>query len=102
MGERRTKIPYYLMLTNLTPEGKKTIKAYPRRMLEVTEEVEAMGVKVLAQYALLGQYDFCNILEAPDDETISRVAVEVSARGTLQTLTMAAIPLANFITNLEK
>ncbi len=95
-------MPYYLMLTNLTDEGRKTIKVYPRRMQEVTEEVEGMGVKVLAQYALLGQYDFCNILEAPDDETISRVAVELSARGTLQTLTMSAIPLSDFIASLEK
>ena len=95
-------MPYYLMLTNLTDDGRKTIKVYPRRIQEVTEEVEGMGVKVLAQYALLGQYDFCNILEAPDDETISRVAVQLSARGTLQTLTMSAIPLSDFITGLEK
>ena len=95
-------MPYYLMLTNLTDEGRKTIKAYPRRIHEVTEEVESRGVKVLAQYALLGQYDFCNILEARDDETISRVAVELSARGTLQTLTMSAIPLSDFIASLEK
>ena len=95
-------MPYYLMLTNLTDEGRRTIKVHPRRMQEVTEEVEGMGVKVLAQYALLGQYDFCNILEAPDDETISRVAVELSARGTLQTLTMSAIPLSDFIASLER
>ena len=95
-------MPYYLMLTNRTDEGRRTIKVHPRRMQEVTEEVEGMGVKILAQYALLGQYDFCNILEAPDDETISRVAVELSARGTLQTLTMSAIPLSDFIASLEK
>jgi uncharacterized protein with GYD domain len=95
-------MPYYVMLTNLTDDGRKTIKVYPRRIQEVTEEVEGKGVKVLAQYALLGQYDFCNILEAPDDETISRVAVELSARGTLQTLTMSAIPLSDFIASLEK
>ena len=95
-------MPYYVMLTTLTPEGRKTIKEYPRRIEEVNEEVEGIGAKVLGQYALLGQYDFCNILEAPDDETISRVAVEVSSRGTLQTLTMAAIPLSDFIASLEK
>ena len=52
------------MLTNLTDEGRKTIKANPQRIKEVNKEVEAMGVKILDQYALLGQYDFINILEA--------------------------------------
>ncbi len=59
-----------------------------------------MGVKILAQYALLGQYDFVNILEAQDNKAVSKVAVELGARGTLQTLTMAAMTLDEFIGNL--
>jgi len=50
-----------------------------------------MGVKILAQYALLGPYDFINILEAPDNKAISRVAIELGSRGTLQTMTMTAM-----------
>jgi len=92
----------YIMLTNLTDEGRKTVKQNPGRIKEVSKEVEAMGVKILAQYALLGQYDFLNILDAPDNETISRVAVELGARGTLQTLTMAAITLDDFIASMQK
>ncbi len=52
----------YVMLTTLTDEGRKTIKENPQRIKEVNKEVEAMGVKILAQYALLGPYDFVNIL----------------------------------------
>jgi uncharacterized protein with GYD domain len=59
-----------------------------------------MGVKILAQYALLGPYDFVNILEAQDNKAISKLAVELGARGTLQTLTMAAMTLDEFIGNL--
>jgi len=81
----------YVMLTTLTDEGRKTLKNNPQRIKEVNKEVEAMGVKVLAQYALLGPYDFVNILEAPDNKTISKVAVELGARGTLHTMTMAAM-----------
>jgi uncharacterized protein with GYD domain len=87
----------FVMLTTLTDEGRKTIKSNPKRLTEVNKEVEAMGVKVLAQYALLGPYDFINILEAPDNATISRVALELGARGTLQTMTMAAMPVDEFI-----
>ena len=86
----------YVMLTTLTDEGRKTIKDNPQRIKEVNKEVEAMGVKILAQYALLGPYDFVNVLEAKDNQAISKVAIELGARGTLQTLTMAAMTLEEF------
>ncbi len=92
----------YVMLTNLTDEGRKTVKQNPQRIKEVNKEVEAMGVKILAQYALLGQYDFLNILEAPNNETIAKVAVELGSRGTLQTLTLAALTLDVFIASMKK
>jgi len=82
----------YVMLTTLTDEGRKTLKEKPNRLKEVNKEVAAMGVKVvLAQYAVLGPYDFVNILEAPDIKAISKVAMELGSRGTLQTMTMAAM-----------
>ncbi len=86
----------YVMLTSLTDEGRKTIKSKPQRIKEVNKEVEAMGVRILAQYALLGPYDFVNILEAPDNKTVTKVALELGSRGTLETLTMAAMPLDDF------
>ena len=86
----------YVMLTTLTDEGRKTIKDNPQRVREVNKEVEAMGVKILAQYALLGPYDFVNVLEAKDNQAISKVAIELGSRGTLQTLTMAAMTLEEF------
>jgi len=81
----------YVMLTSLTDEGRKTLKSNPQRIKEVNKEVEAMGVKILAQYALLGPYDFVNILDAPDNKAVAKVATELSARGTLHTMTMATI-----------
>ena len=84
----------------MTDQGRKSIKEHPQRIKEVNKEVEAMGVKILAQYALLGPYDFVNILEAQDNKAISKVAVELGARGTLQTLTMTAMTLDEFIGNL--
>lgn len=92
----------YVMLTTLTEEGRKTIKERPERIKEVNKEVEAMGAKIIAQYALLGPYDFVNILEAPNNQAISRVAVELGSRGTLGTMTMAAIDIDTFVENLKK
>lgn len=95
-------MPVYVMLTTLTDEGRKTVKDKPERIKEVNKEVEAMGVKILTQYALLGPYDFLNILEAPSNEAVTKVALELGARGTLQTMTLPAISLDDFITAMTK
>jgi len=90
----------YVMLTTLTDEGRKTIKQNPQRIKEVNKEVEAMGIKIVAQYSLLGPYDFINILEAPDSIMVTKVAMELGSRGTLQTMTMSAMNLDEFISSL--
>ena len=95
-------MPVYLMLTNLTDEGRKTVKEKQERIKEVNKEVEKMGVKILSQYALLGGYDFVNIIEASDNQAIAKVAVELSSRGTLQTTTLPALSVDEFIDMLKK
>jgi uncharacterized protein with GYD domain len=90
--ERRFQMPTYVMLTNLTPEGVQTLKSNPTRVQEVNKEVEQLGVKVLEQWATLGQYDFITIVEAPDDKTMAKVSVELGSRGTMTSQTMGAIP----------
>jgi uncharacterized protein with GYD domain len=94
-------MPIYVMLTNLTDEGRKTIRLNPERIREVNREVEAMGVRILAQYVLLGPHDFINLLEAPDNEAMMKVALELGSRGTLQTMSMPAITLDDFIGTLH-
>jgi uncharacterized protein with GYD domain len=92
----------YLMLTTLTGEGRKKMEDYPEWLKELNKEVEYMGVKILAQYGLLGQYDFVNIVEAPSDEVAAKLAIHLSARGGLQTLTLTAIPLDKLISIMKK
>jgi uncharacterized protein with GYD domain len=92
----------YIMLTTLTDEGRKTVKQNPARIQEVNKEVEAMGVKILSQYAVLGPYDFVNIIDAPSNDAIVKVALELGARGTLQTLTLAAMSMADFVKAVKR
>ncbi|GAH52915.1 unnamed protein product, partial [marine sediment metagenome] len=92
----------YLMLTNLTDAGRKAMQEDPETLREVNKEVEHMGVKILDQYALLGQYDFVNLLEAPSNEVIAKLAIRMSAKGTTQTMTLAAITLDDLIAALKK
>ena len=89
-------MPTYLMLTNLTAEGVRTLKNNPGRIIEVNREVEQMGVKVVSQYATLGQYDFVTVVEAPDEKTMAKVSVELGSRGTMTSQTLAAIPGEDF------
>ena len=92
----------YLMLTTLTDVGRKAIQEDPERLREISKEVEYMGVKILDQYALLGQYDFVNILEAPSNEAVAKLAIRLSAKGTIQTLTLAAIAIDDLIAALRE
>ena len=85
-------MPTYVMLTNLTADGVRTLKNNPGRVSEVNAEVEQIGAKVLAQYATLGQYDFITIVEAPDEQTMAKVSVELGSRGTMTSQTLAAMP----------
>jgi len=91
----------YILLSNLTDEGAKTIKKNPGRIKEVNKELEALGVTVVAQYAVLGPYDFVNIVEGPDNETMGRVSAEMASRGSVKIMTMAAMPVDDFIASLE-
>ena len=91
----------YIFLSTLTDEGRKTIKGRPERIQEVNKEIEAMGAKVVDQYALLGLYDFVSIVEAVDNEAVARISVELGARGTVQIMTLPAIPVPKFIERLK-
>jgi uncharacterized protein with GYD domain len=86
-------MPTYLMLTTLTPQGVQTLKANPARLREVNRDVEELGARVLHQWATLGEYDFVNIVEAPDAATIAKVSLALGARGSskLQSLELLEI-----------
>jgi uncharacterized protein with GYD domain len=94
-------MPMYAMLSTLGPGGWETLREKPERIRAVTAEVEAMGLKVHAQYALMGQYDFLNIIEAPDDETMAKAAIMLASRGTMRTTTLPAIPVEQLIARLK-
>lgn len=91
----------YILLSSLTDEGRKTVKSKPERIREVNKEIEGMGAKVLGQYAVLGPYDFVNIVEAPSNETMARISVALGARGTIQIMTLPAMSIDAFIKTLK-
>jgi uncharacterized protein with GYD domain len=94
-------MPTYILLSNLTDEGAKTIKSKPGRIKEVNKEIEKLGARVLAQYAVLGPYDFVNIVEAADNATMARVSVELASRGSVRLTTLPALDMDTFVASVR-
>ena len=88
------------MLSTLTPEGVQTIKNNPQRIREVNKEIEQLGASVKAQWAVLGRFDFVNVVEAPDEATMARVSLELGSRGTARYESLSAIPIDDFIASI--
>ena len=93
-------MPTFVMLSTLSPEGVQTLKSNPSRIREVNKEIEQLGATVKAQWAVLGRYDFVNVIEAPDEKTVARVSMELGSRGTARYETLSAIPIDDFISAL--
>ncbi len=96
----RTRMSTFIMLSRLTPEGVQTIKNNPQRIKEVNNEIEQLGAEVKAQWATLGQFDFVNVIEAPDEQTMARISLELGSRGTAKYESLPAIPVDDFISAL--
>jgi uncharacterized protein with GYD domain len=92
----------YILLSKVTESGRKTLKMKPERIKEVNEEIETFGVKVLEQYAVLGPYDFVNIVEAPDNESIFKMSIELGSRGSVEITSMPALTIAEYVETLKK
>lgn len=94
-------MPKYIILSTLTDHGLKTLKENPDRLTEVNTEIKHMGAKVLEQWAVLGQYDFVTVIEAPDNATMTRVSVEIGSRGSVRLMTLPAEDTREFVKSLK-
>ena len=94
-------MPIYILLSSLSTQGVQTLKSNPDRLREVNHDVEELGARVLHQWATLGEYDFVNVVEAPDLATIARVSVALAARGSIRIETLPALAIDEFIESLS-
>lgn len=95
-------MPQYILVSTLTPQGRETLHANPDRVLGVNEEVESFGCRIIAQYAVLGQYDFLTVVEAPDSETVAHMSVDLGSRGTVNIMAMPALDVDAFRAKLKE
>ena len=85
---------------NAHARGSADRQEQPARIREVNKEVEQLGATVKAQWAVLGHFDFVNIVEAPDEKTMARISLELGSRGTAHYESLPAIPIDDFIAAL--
>ena len=91
----------YILLGTLTDEGAQKLREHPEWIEDVNRDLEAMGVQVIAQYAVLGPYDIVNIVEAPDNRSVVRVSTELTLRGSVKITTLPALPIEDFLATLK-
>jgi uncharacterized protein with GYD domain len=94
-------MPIYILLSRLSQQGVQTLKSNPDRLHEVNRDVEELGAKVLHQWATLGDFDFVNVIEAPDTATVARVSVALAARGSVRTQTLPALSIDEFVASIS-
>jgi uncharacterized protein with GYD domain len=94
-------MPIYILLSRLSQQGVATLKSNPDRLREVNKDVEELGARVLHQWATLGEFDFVNVVEAPDIETIAKVSVALGARGSTRVQTLPALEIEDFLQSLS-
>ena len=94
-------MPIYILLSTLTQQGVQTLKSNPERLRQVNKDVEELGARVLHQWATLGEFDFVNVVEAPDTATIAKVSVALGARGSTRIATLPALTIDEFVDSLS-
>lgn len=89
-------MPIYIQLLTLTPEGKQRVLQDPESITHVHEDIRVPEVQVLGQYAVLGQYDYVNIVQARDNESMALFSLYLGVKVGAHIATMPTIPISRF------
>ncbi|MBM3945548.1 MAG: GYD domain-containing protein [SAR202 cluster bacterium] len=87
-------MPNYIQMLRLSTEGRMKALSDPDALIHAQNETSVRGIEVLGIYAVLGEFDFINIIEAPDNDTVARYSMELSVKAGAHITTLPAIPIA--------
>ncbi len=80
----------YITLIHYTPQGIQNIKDSPARLDAAKKAFQAMGAELRQWYLVMGQYDAVVISEAPNDETVAKLALAIGSQGSVRTESLRA------------
>jgi len=83
-------MPTYIILLNWTQQGIENIKGSPKRLDGAKKLFQAAGATLKEFYLVMGRYDMVAVAEAPDDETVAKLALQIGGGGAVRTETLRA------------
>ena len=83
-------MPTYIALMNWTDQGVRTVGDTIHRREQADALAEKHGARLEQVYWTLGSYDIVSILQAPDDESVTAMLLELGSAGNLRTTTLRA------------
>ena len=81
-------MPTYLVLTHFTEKGIQNVKDTVKRAEALGEAAKQIGGSMKDVYWAMGRYDSVAILEAPNDEAVVGLALNVGKAGNVRTETL--------------
>jgi uncharacterized protein with GYD domain len=78
-------MPTYISLVKYTQKGAENVKESPQRLEAAKKAFQGMGAELKEFYLVMGQYDIILVTEAPNDETVAKIALTLSSLGNVRT-----------------
>ena len=89
-------MPTYIALLKYTQQGVANLKDSPKRLDAGREAFKKAGAEIKDTYLTMGRYDLVCIIDAPDDETVARLLLQLGSQGNVQTETLKAFSEEQF------
>ena len=86
-------MPVYVTLIKWTEQGRQKTKDLAARYADGQQRIKGAGGKELGTYVTMGQYDMVSLVDAPNDEAMAKLALEIAGRGNAVTETMRAFTM---------
>jgi uncharacterized protein with GYD domain len=95
-------MPLFVLLTKLTGKCKKKLRDEPEILKEICNKLGGCDKGHLPQLATLGPYNFVNIVEVDDERTAYKLSMELNSWGDSETIVLPALPLKEYLKNIDK
>ena len=86
----------FICYLNWTDQGAKAVKGVLARHENLKTEIAGLGGRLVGGYVTRGQYDVVLVLEMPDRDAMTKLAIGITSRGNARTTTVEAYSTNDF------
>src|SRR5260370_19296660 len=95
-GKGRCSMPTFMCFLNWTDQGAKAVKDAVARAEASKALIEGLGGRLVCGYVTTGQYDVVLVVEMPNGNAMTKLAVALTSRGNVRTTTVRAFSPQEF------